>query len=99
VVDRLVPTTHTRDERLLRFTIEDSGVGLPAEQIAKLFRPFAQADAATTRKYGGTGLGLIICKRLTELMGGKIWVESTPGQGSKFYFTIRVGQVAPSTVS
>jgi len=90
---------HARDELLLRFTIEDTGVGLTPEQIAKLFRPFAQADAATSRKYGGTGLGLIICKRLTELMGGNIWVESTPGQGSKFSFAIRVGQVTPSTVA
>lgn len=71
----------------LKFAVQDTGIGLTAEQQSKLFQPFNQADTSTTRKYGGTGLGLTICKNLVELMGGKIWVESTFGQGSTFCFT------------
>jgi PAS domain S-box-containing protein len=90
-----VPPDDSSDTLLLRFTISDTGIGITAEQAAKLFKPFAQADASTERKYGGTGLGLIVCKRLTELMGGTIWVESTPGAGSQFFFVIRVGKAVP----
>jgi len=78
------------DTLLLRFTIQDTGVGITAEQAARLFKPYVQAEASTQRSHGGTGLGLVICKRLTELMGGTIWVESTPNAGSKFFFVIRV---------
>jgi PAS domain S-box-containing protein len=78
-------------EVFLRFSIRDTGVGLTAEQKGKLFQAFTQADSSTTRKYGGTGLGLTIAKRLVEMMGGEIWVESEPGKGSEFLFTAKFG--------
>jgi CheY-like chemotaxis protein len=75
---------------LLHFRVRDTGIGIPFEKQGRLFKSFQQVDASTTRHYGGTGLGLAICKRLSELMGGKIWVESDAGEGSTFHFTVVV---------
>jgi PAS domain S-box-containing protein len=72
----------------LHFAVRDTGIGIPADRMDRLFRSFSQVDASTTRRYGGTGLGLAISKRLAEMMGGNMWVESQPGQGSTFHFTI-----------
>jgi PAS domain S-box-containing protein len=93
------PTTAADETLKLRFTVADTGIGISPEQAAKLFKPFSQAEASTTRKYGGTGLGLIICKRLTELMGGEISVESTPQVGSKFSFTVKARKHVAATTS
>ncbi len=74
--------------------VSDTGIGMTKEQTARLFNSFTQADASVARKYGGTGLGLAICKQLVEMMGGKIGVDSKPGAGSNFYFSIPLGRVA-----
>jgi PAS domain S-box-containing protein len=70
------------------FSVKDTGIGIPADRLDRLFKAFSQTDSSTTRHYGGTGLGLAISKRLSELMGGTMWVETVPGQGSSFSFTI-----------
>jgi signal transduction histidine kinase/DNA-binding response OmpR family regulator len=79
---------------VVHFSVRDTGIGISGDQQRNIFAPFAQADSSTTRKYGGTGLGLTVSLRLVEMMGGKLWVESEPGRGSCFHFTARLG---PST--
>ncbi|NQY63850.1 MAG: response regulator [Alteromonadaceae bacterium] len=86
------------DQKMLKFSVTDTGIGVDEEGRANLFQSFTQADSSITRKFGGTGLGLSICKQLTELMGGKIWLDSELGKGTTFTFTIACEEVKTSTV-
>jgi PAS domain S-box-containing protein len=91
IIVEVTPISQTEDDIELQFSVRDSGIGMTPEQCDRLFKSFSQADSSTTRKYGGTGLGLAICKDLVELMGGRVWVESTYGHGSVFRFVARFG--------
>ncbi|MBF0409042.1 MAG: response regulator [Candidatus Riflebacteria bacterium] len=85
----IISQHQTETDTLIRFSVSDTGIGIPEEQMDRIFKPFSQADQTTTRKYGGTGLGLSISKKLVEMMGGEVGFESKEGVGSKFWFTVR----------
>jgi two-component system, sensor histidine kinase and response regulator len=94
IVLRVYPDREASDGRTLRFAVIDTGIGISPEQQKLIFDPFTQADSSTTRKYGGTGLGLTISKNLAEMMGGKMWVESELGHGTQFHFTVVAEAIA-----
>src|SRR4029077_19100951 len=85
---RVAPDANPSVPTALRFTVSDTGIGIPREKLGQVFERFTQADSSTTRRFGGSGLGLTISKRLVELMGGRIWVESEVGKGSVFAFVV-----------
>jgi PAS domain S-box-containing protein len=91
VIVRVAAERVTAEEAVLRFTVADTGIGIPYDKQWQIFGAFVQADSSTTRRYGGTGLGLTISAQLVELMGGRIWIESEPGVGSQFHFIAQFG--------
>jgi len=92
--------SQTDSEAVLIFSVSDTGIGIPKEKHQSIFEPFIQADGSTTRKYGGTGLGLSISTNLVERMGGRMWLDSEPGKGSTFYFTLRFAlQEIPTSIA
>jgi signal transduction histidine kinase/DNA-binding response OmpR family regulator len=94
VVVSVEEASGVKDDILLQFTIADTGIGIPEDKQKVIFDVFAQADSSMTRRFGGTGLGLAISSQLVDLLGGRIWVESSVGKGSRFYFTARFGRQA-----
>jgi Amt family ammonium transporter len=99
VVIRVRLEAETAEDVVVHFAVSDTGIGIPADRLDRLFKSFSQVDASTTRKYGGTGLGLAVCKQLVELQGGSIGVQSTSGQGSTFHFTIRLERQTVTSAS
>jgi HPt (histidine-containing phosphotransfer) domain-containing protein len=99
VVVRLTPVKVSGDTALVRFEVQDTGIGIAPEQQERIFESFAQADSATTRQYGGTGLGLAIVRQLATMMGGTVGVQSTPGQGSLFWCTVCLAMLPVSTTA
>jgi two-component system sensor histidine kinase/response regulator len=98
VVEVALKARHGADVEL-QFSVRDTGVGIPKDKQTLIFDPFSQADGSTTRQFGGTGLGLTICARLVDAMGGTIWVDSEPGRGSQFHFTVRLPEVSEAAAS
>jgi CheY-like chemotaxis protein len=99
VVVQVDMTAHTDDDCWVHVAIRDTGIGILPEKQRAILEPFTQADGSTTRRYGGTGLGLTIAQQLVTLMAGRLWLESTPGQGSTFHFMVRLGVQGPATLS
>ncbi|HZU42066.1 MAG TPA: response regulator, partial [Terriglobales bacterium] len=92
-----VATDSSHDRIILHFEVRDTGIGIPDDRREAIFDAFAQADGSTTRRYGGSGLGLTISRRLVEMFGGRLWLDTAVGRGSTFHFTVQLGRAAPST--
>jgi signal transduction histidine kinase len=99
VTVRLLDDPAAAGRRFILFSIRDTGEGIPADQIEKIFGKFTQLDSSLTRRYGGTGIGLALTREIVEKMGGRIWAESSVGVGSTFYFTLPIVENVGSTSS